>query len=118
MKINRGKGTRVFLYSGCALAAFAFNGVAVAQDGASAADNVESIVVTGSRVRGQAPIGSTVIALGREQIESSGAVTVDRMIKEIPQVFDLGVSENSRAQSGGSGNIVYGNTINLRGIAR
>ncbi|MBU0556323.1 MAG: TonB-dependent receptor [Alphaproteobacteria bacterium] len=116
MKINRGKGTRVFLYSGCALAAFAFNGVAVAQDGASAADNVESIVVTGSRVRGQAPIGSTVIALGREQIESSGAVTVDRMIKEIPQVFDLGVSENSRAQSGGSGNIVYGNTINLRGI--
>jgi Outer membrane cobalamin receptor protein len=116
MKINRGKGTRVFLYSGCALAAFAFNGVALAQDGASAADNVESIVVTGSRVRGQAPIGSTVIALGREQIESSGAVTVDRMIKEIPQVFDLGVSENSRAQSGGSGNIVYGNTINLRGI--
>ena len=38
------------------------------------------------------------------------------MVKEIPQNFDLGVSENSRGQSGGSGNIVYGNTVNLRGI--
>src|SRR6185369_11382228 len=35
---------------------------------------------------------------------------------EIPQVLDLGVSENSRGQTGGSGNITYGNTINLRGI--
>ena len=35
------------------------------------------------------------------------------MIRELPQVLDLGVSENSRAQAGGSGNIVYGNTINL-----
>ncbi len=38
------------------------------------------------------------------------------MIRELPQVLDLGVSENSRGQAGGSGNIVYGNTINLRGI--
>jgi iron complex outermembrane recepter protein len=43
-------------------------------------------------------------------------VTVDRILKEIPQNFDLGVSENSRGQSGGAGNIVYGNTVNLRGI--
>ncbi|MBU6267886.1 MAG: TonB-dependent receptor [Sphingomonadales bacterium] len=74
------------------------------------------IVVTGSRVRGEAPVGSTVTALGLSDIISSGRVTVDRAIKELPQVFDLGVSENSRGQSGGSGNIVYGNSINLRGI--
>ena len=74
------------------------------------------IVVTGSRVRGEAPVGSSVIALGRDQITASGAATVDRVIKEIPQVFDLGVSENSRGQSGGNGNNTYGNSINLRGI--
>lgn len=74
------------------------------------------IVVTGSRLRGVAPVGSSVIALDRSAIEASTAVTVDRMIKEIPQVFDLGVSENSRGQSGGSGNITYGNSVNLRGI--
>lgn len=76
----------------------------------------DRIIVTGSRVRGAAPVGSTVISLGRETIENSAAVTTDRLIKEIPQNFDLGVSENSRAQSGGSGNITYGNSVNLRGI--
>lgn len=74
------------------------------------------VVVTGTRVRGVAPVGSTVIALGRQEIDASPNVTVDRMIREIPQVFDLGVSENSRGQSGGAGNIVYGNTVNIRGI--
>jgi iron complex outermembrane receptor protein len=74
------------------------------------------IVVTGSRIRGAAPVGSTVIAIDRKAVESSGALTVDRLIKEIPQVFDLGTSENSRGQSGGSNNITFGNAINIRGI--
>jgi len=96
-------------------------GPALAQDAldeaaASSNESASEIVVTGSRVRGEAPVGSTVTTLGRGEIEASGAVTVDRLIKEIPQNFDLGVSENSRGQSGGSGNIVYGNTVNLRGI--
>ena len=119
-------GTTLLLLSG-SLAALAIASPAVAQDqpaapaaaGPSPAGPTEpngTIVVTGSRLRGVAPVGSSVIALGREQIDSSGAVTVDRIIKEIPQNFDLGVSENSRGQSGGSGNITYGNSVNLRGI--
>ena len=75
-----------------------------------------AIVVTGSRLRGVAPVGSSVLSLGRDDIANASAVTVDRIIKEIPQNFDLGVSENSRGQSGGSGNITYGNSVNLRGI--
>lgn len=89
---------------------------AQAADDADGASDSSEIVVTGSRVRGEPPVGSTVTALGRAELEASSAVTVDRIIKEIPQNFDLGVSENSRGQSGGSGNIVYGNTVNLRGI--
>ena len=93
---------------------------ALAQAAPSANDAAEApaaeIVVTGSRVRGEAPVGSTVTTLGTADIASSGRVTLDRAIKELPQVFDLGVSENSRGQSGGAGNIVYGNSINLRGI--
>lgn len=76
----------------------------------------ETIVVTGSRVRGAAPVGSTVISLGRDDINASGAATIDRMLREIPQVFDLGVSENSRGQAGGNGNVAFGNSVNLRGI--
>ena len=73
-------------------------------------------IVTGSRLRASAPVGSTVTALGRADIAESGKVTLDRVLKELPQVFDLGVSENSRGQNGGAGNIVLGNSINLRGI--
>ena len=85
------------------------------QDETPAASD-STIVVTGSRVRVAAPVGSAITALGREDLAASGRVTLDRAIKELPQVFDLGVSENSRGQSGGAGNIVYGNSINLRGI--
>ena len=77
----------------------------------------DAIVVTGSRVStGEAPVGATATVLGRDAIIESGAVSIDRVIKELPQNFDLGVSENSRGQAGGSGNITYGNSVNLRGI--
>ncbi len=114
MNRNRkgGISLRAALQIGCCGIAVGISGMAAAQEEASTAD----IVVTGSRVRGAAPVGSTVTTLGRAEMEASSAVTVDRMIKEIPQVFDLGVSENSRGQSGGSGNITYGNSVNLRGI--
>jgi iron complex outermembrane recepter protein len=106
-----------FRASVCAFAILSA-GSAYAQDQAKPGDETPAsdIVVTGSRVRGVAPVGSALIAIGRDEITESGRVTLDRALKEIPQVFDLGVSENSRGQSGGAGNIVYGNSINLRGI--
>jgi iron complex outermembrane receptor protein len=109
---------RAALVGGASLASLGWASAAAAQDTrpVTSQDVGSEIVVTGSRVRGQAPVGSSVTSLGRTEIESSAAVTVDRLIKEIPQNFDLGVSENSRAQSGGSGNITFGNSVNLRGI--
>ncbi len=80
------------------------------------AEPLAEVVVTGSRVRGEAPVGASVTTLGRSEIEAAPTVTVDRLLQELPQVFDLGISENSRGQPGGSGNIVYANSINLRGI--
>ncbi|MEO8017382.1 MAG: TonB-dependent receptor [Pseudomonadota bacterium] len=79
-------------------------------------EEISEIIVTGSRLRGAAPVGATVKTLERAEIDASAAVTVDRMLQELPQVSDLGVSENSRGQAGGAGNIVYSNSINLRGI--
>lgn len=77
---------------------------------------VEEIMITGTRVRGVEPVGTSVLVMDRGKMADAGQVTIDRMIKDLPQNFDLGVSENSRNTSGGAGNIVYGNTINLRGI--
>ncbi|MBO9580422.1 MAG: TonB-dependent receptor [Sphingobium sp.] len=112
-------GRKALLSATCALIALAMPSLAEAQGGTQAAPEDASsaeIIVTGSRVRGTAPVGSAVTTLDTKDIAESGRVTLDRAIKELPQVFDLGVSENSRGQSGGSGNIVYGNSINLRGI--
>lgn len=101
------------------LAAWPFVPAAVAQDDANVADEdvIDEVVVTGSRMRGtEAPVGSPIITMDRDDIDTSNAISVDEMIKELPQVFDLGISEASRGQSGGNGNIVWGNSINLRGI--
>jgi iron complex outermembrane receptor protein len=97
-----------------AMLAGAASGVAAAQ--APAADASGDIVVTGSRVRGVAPVGSAIVSISRSDVESSGAVTTTQLIQQVPQVFNLGISESSRGQSGGSNNITYGTTINLRGI--
>src|SRR5690606_3834606 len=78
---------------------------------------LEEVVVTGSRMRGvEAPVGSTVITLDRQYIDQSSAVSTDKLIRQIPQAYNLGVSESSRGQPGGNGNIVFGNSANLRGI--
>lgn len=77
----------------------------------------EIIIVTGTRLRGAiAPVGSSVISIGQDYIEKSSSLSLDKLLHETPQIFNLGVSEGSRGQSGGSGNIVYGNSVNLRGI--
>lgn len=115
----KGIAYRRALLTGAALLLAPVSGLAQeapATDAPATGEEETIIVVTGSRLRGVAPVGSSIIALGRDEITKSSASTTDRIIKEIPQVFDLGVSENSRGQSGGSGNITYGNSVNLRGI--
>lgn len=107
------------LLVGAAAAGIIAPGLASAQDGepeTASAESGDVITVTGSRIRGVAPVGSPLIQLDRGEIEQSSAVTTDRLIRELPQVFDLGVSENSRGQAGGNSNITYGNSVNLRGI--
>ncbi len=113
-QMNRMFKTKTSFKLLCSVSALASVNPAFAQQPAEEAGS--DIVVTGSRVRGVAPVGSAITVIDNNALAASGRVTIDKAIKELPQVFDLGVSENSRAQSGGAGNIVYSNTINLRGI--
>ena len=114
------RARRAVLRVGTGIAALALANAAVAQEiltaPASSAAPADDIVVTGSRIRVEAPVGSPITALNQADITQSGRTTIEDAIRQLPQVFDLGVSENSRGQSGGSGNITYGNSINLRGI--
>jgi len=83
---------------------------------ATGATNLDEIIVTGSRIRGAAPVGSPITEVSREDIELAQPLSTSALLQRLPQVFNLGVSENSRGQSGGSGNITYGTAVNLRGI--
>jgi iron complex outermembrane recepter protein len=76
----------------------------------------EDIIVTGSRIRGATPVGSTVIAVGRNDFGATAAVSTSEIFRDIPQVVNVGVNETNRGAQGGSGNITYANAINLRGI--
>lgn len=92
-----------------------------ADAGASAVANADSasleeVVVTGSRIRGEAPVGSALISVSREDIETSGAMTATELVQQLPQVLNFGITSASRAQSGGSNNVTYGSSVNIRGI--
>lgn len=107
--------------SGFALvAALAVPAAALAQSAAADdqadADGQSEIVVTGTSIRGEAPVGSSLIQVGRSDIEATPAGTATQIVREVPQIFNFGVNDSARNQSGGAGNIVYGNSINIRGI--
>ena len=113
MNTRLARAVRAALISTGSIAALSLGSQALAQGSQPVA---EEITVTGTRVRGAEPVGTAVLVMDRNQMADAGQVTIDRMIKDLPQNFDLGVSENSRNTSGGNGNAVYGNTVNLRGI--
>lgn len=77
---------------------------------------VGDIVITGTNIRGVAPVGSTVIALTAADLTAAGAVSTAQMLQQVPQILNVGVSESSRGQSGGSTNTTFASSINLRGI--
>lgn len=77
----------------------------------------EGIVVTGSRIRGVAPVGSSVIALGAEQLARQPTATVSDFMRKIPQVQGFGIDASSPTISGQGGtNTTRGSSINLRGL--
>ena len=98
------------------LAAQCVSAQETATPAASAGAVLSEIVVTGSRIGGVAPIGSTVVTVDRASIDTAAVVNTTQLIQEVPQVFNLGISENSRGQSGGNSNITLGSAINLRGL--
>ncbi len=77
------------------------------------------IVVTGTRIEGVAPVGSSVIPVGREELEEMGASTVNDALRKIPQVVNFGGSDE---QTGGatiqnsSLNTFFAKSVNLRGL--
>jgi iron complex outermembrane receptor protein len=62
-------------------------------------DKLEEVVVTGTSIRGAAPVGSNLITVGRDEIESSGAQTVQQVLRSVPAVTGFGNSAQGGFQS-------------------
>jgi iron complex outermembrane recepter protein len=106
------------LWAGAALAQNGPAGAAAPAGASPQAEGLQEIVVTGTLIRGTgAPVGSTLIAVDQADLQASGGNDVQSMLLNVPQVSSLGTSEAQRSGTGGAVNIVWGNSINLRGLS-
>ncbi|CAN5221990.1 TonB-dependent receptor [soil metagenome] len=79
-------------------------------------DTVTEVVVTGTRIRGVAAVGSTPVTLNRDQIVNSGATTASDLLRKVPQVIGLGPSAVATSAQNGAANATRGSGVNLRGV--
>lgn len=79
-----------------------------AQAPAEAANDVEAIVVTGTAIRGVAPVGSATVNVTRETLIEAPARSASELITNLPQASGLGTTLQ---QSGGRAA-----GVNLRGL--
>jgi len=61
-------------------------GIALAQDNQA----TEQVVVTGTSIRGIAPVGSNLISVGPEDIKEMGATTVQDVLVNVPSLTGMG----------------------------
>jgi len=74
---------------------------------ASSSDNLDAIVVTGTSIRGVAPVGSNLVTVDRQQIDQTSSQTVQQILRTVPSITGSG----STPQGGNAGNSFYAPTI-------
>ncbi|HZV56572.1 MAG TPA: TonB-dependent receptor [Sphingobium sp.] len=77
----------------------------------------EAIVVTGSRIRGIAPVGSNVIAIDAQALMEEPVISTNDMLRRVPQVVSLGANRAGGSAQNGAANATRGAGINLRGLS-
>lgn len=78
---------------------------------------VQEVVVTGSRFRGVAPVGSPVIGVSRADVLEAGQNNTADILREIPQVAALGATEAlGGTGQDGTANQSRAQGMNLRGL--
>lgn len=95
------------------------DGQAMGEPQAGAADSLSEIVVTGTRIRGAAPVGSNLIAITRQEIEASGYATTQQVVQALPQNFGGGANDTTYSynnRNNALNNAALGSSVNLRGL--
>lgn len=106
--------------AGEAAAASAQDAPAALDTAQAAPDDQREVIVTGSRIRGIAPVGSAVVGLDRQEIDRLPVASTTDILRQLPIVTSLGADEGT--QSGGSAvqgasfNNTFARAANLRGL--
>ncbi|MCD2322867.1 TonB-dependent receptor [Sphingomonas sp. IC-56] len=77
----------------------------------------QSVVITGSRIRGIDPVGSAVIAIDADQILEEPVSSTNDILRRVPQVVSLGANRAGGSAQNGAANATRGAGINLRGLS-
>lgn len=78
---------------------------------------VKKVVVTGTSVRGQAPVGSTVDVIDEKLLLESGQANTTDLLRTIPAMTNLGIDEGrGGGVQGAQGNVSQAKTLNMRGL--
>ena len=90
----------------------------VADSAAADSSQINEVVVTGTRIRGVAPVGSPLITLDQATIKETGLMSTNDVLDSIPSVLSLANGNNiaagTQVQNGFSG--TYGNSPNIHGL--
>lgn len=101
--------------------ALSIAGALQAQEAPPSATNLDTVVVTGTNIRGAEPAGNTVQVISAERIRESGKATIGDFLRELPANFAGGVAQNDNVQGGqdssvAGSNMTGGQGVNLRGL--
>ncbi|RZI75928.1 MAG: TonB-dependent receptor [Pseudomonas sp.] len=84
------KVSRTFrIQAACGAATLAITPVLAAAQEIETVPTDDDIVVTGTILRGAAPVGSSLTSVGAERIAESGATTANELLATVPQVTNL-----------------------------
>ncbi len=89
----------------------------IAAGASDATPTGSDIVVTGSRIRGVAPVGSNVIAIDQARIAQEPVTSTNDLLRRVPQVVSLGANRAGGSSQNGAANATRGAGINLRGLS-
>lgn len=106
---------------GVSLLALCIAGALHAQEAEQQTTNLDTVIVTGTNIRGAEPAGNTVQVITAEQIRDSGKATIGDFLRELPANFAGGVGMSDNVQGGQDGsvagsNMTGGQGVNLRGL--
>ena len=83
----------------------------------SAQQAAEAIVITGTLIRGSGPVGTPVVGVTRADIEKTVAANPVELLRQLPQVANLGASDTHLTTTQNANqNVTVGSGINLRGL--